>query len=438
MTLVLIIVFFLIMFIIVKEKKNIEGFSRRLFYVYLAYWFLSFFFSALNPVGLISIAPLTYLFVAMHILFFWLGYSKIVAIRKGNVINLDHIHQVVSNVMNNAFFRVILVVSILYLASLVAVFYERMLMYQSMGDVRTDYYDNNLYGPFFGKIQALFLLPLNFFVVAMLSVSLIKDRIFTINNLLLFLYYLLYSSLSGGRGAYITLLWGIIFIAFCVKNIIKEHKIKLFAYGLPVLLSVYFFLSMLTAARLGDISFSKNALNEGSEKLSQSLVIYTSGPLVAFNYAIEQNYVTQVGGYKYGGFTLSAPISLFNIVGRKIGIEIPQAINDVVELKQGTPFEIAEGEWYNALYTSCFWYYLDFDFYGLILFPFLLGGLVRWVIKKAYIYQTLPMIVILYMTYHYTIKSVMDLYLNNPLTLLMMIIFFIWGKQIAKTVKKIC
>jgi len=435
MTLVLIIVFFLIMYIIVKKKKNIDGFSRRLFYVYLAYWFLSFLFSALNPVGLISIAPLTYTFVAAHILFFWLGYTNIVTIRKGNTINLDHIHQVVNKVMNNVLFKAIIVVSILYLASLVAVFYERMLMYQSMGDVRTDYYENNLYGPFFGKIQALFLSPLNFFVVVMLSVSLIKDKKLTFNNFLLLLYYLLYSSLSGGRGAYIALLWGIIFIAFCLNNILREHKIKLLAYGFPILLTVYFFLSLLTAARLGDISFSKNALNDGSEKLSESLVIYTSGPLVAFNYAIEHDYVTQVGGYKYGGFTLSAPITLYNIVGRKLGAEIPQAINDVIELKQGTPFEIADGEWYNALYTSCFWYYLDFGFFGLFLFPFFLGGLVRWVIKKVYIYQSLPMIVILYMTYHYTIKSVMDLYLNNPLTLLMMIIFFIWGRKIVKTVK---
>lgn len=406
-----------------------DGFSKRLFYVYLAYWFLSFFFTALNLADLYEIESTTFIMVALHIFMFWLGYSKPIRINKNRNIDLDGASVLANKMINSVVFKVILAVSIVYLASLVAIFYERVLYYNSMGDARTDYYEYNMYGPFFGLIHDIFLTPFNCLVLVLLCISIVKIKVLSWNNFFLLVYVMLFNSLSGGRGGYLAIIWCLIFIAFCVQNLFKKHVFRFSIYSIPLIIALFVLLSFMTAARMGEVSLSKESWEKGNEKLTQGFVVYTSGPLVAFDHAVKYNYVKLVGGYKYGGLTLTAPITLYNIIGRKVGLEVHQAINDVVELKQGTQFEIGEGNWYNALYTACLWYYLDFGFWGLIIIPFFLGWLVRWVIKISYRYQTIPMMVILYMTYNYTIKSVMDFYLNAPLTLLVIIVFFIWGKN---------
>ena len=99
----------------------------------------------------------------------------------------------------------------------------------------------------------------------------------------------------------------------------------------------------------------------------------------------------------------------------------------------GTPWR------WNALYTSCLYYYLDFGIFGVLFLPFIFGILVRLSIKWVYQYRSFLMIVILSIVFYTLVNTFQRFFLYRMSQLLLLYVLYHYGKkkQYSNKVNKI-
>ena len=100
--------------------------------------------------------------------------------------------------------------------------------------------------------------------------------------------------------------------------------------------AMFFLLTIIGAGRRGYMEFDKESLDVGVEMTTENLMSYSYGPIVAFDYALNNNYLDKLGGYSYGTLTFNAFNGLLDIAFRMIGISYGTNFSDFVILKQDT------------------------------------------------------------------------------------------------------
>lgn len=429
---IIITLFFSILLFIIKNSR-MDGFSRRIIYLYLGYWFVALFLAVIQISGLYYTSNYTLTLLCLNVLSFISGFL-VLKINPHYAISVKQINVLIEDLLQRPLFKYLLLGSTVLVLFLFSIYFQRIMFYQSIYEVRDEYYDNELYGAWFTYLDSYLLWPLAMLSIPVLGYSLVYKR--NLYTYIIALYLLVYESLSGGRGGYFVIILGLIFVLYCLLNIIKKSP-KTIVILSSVVFVILFIVSIITAGRKGEIGMSSETIREGVESTTYQVGVYTAAPVVAFDYSIKHNYSERIGGLKYGKLTLTSVIELYNLFASRVGLAIPMSdIGNMVKIKQSEFIVVGKEEeitsHYNALYTAALWFYLDYGIMGVIVLPFLLGILVRWIIKQTYNYLSIPMLTVCFVSYYYTINSVKDFYLRSGYVLLMLIAMYFIGKKTRK------
>ena len=233
-----------------------------------------------------------------------------------------------------------------------------------------------------------------------------------------------YASLGGGRFGYVRIGVGLLFVGFCLY-LNKRNKVKRFRQLLFLLISMVFLIGLITTMRLNVNTVGNDGFNNAVEATTRQVLSYSVGPISAFDYAIENDYMNRIGGLKYGRLTLSGPELFIYIILNKIGINYEKALDKLVIIKQDDTIDIGDNTWWNALYTSLLYYYLDFGWVGIVLFPFIFGVLSRSCIKRLLNTNSLCYYIILTYIVHELLRSITDYTFVDVFTFILMVTLYV-------------
>lgn len=410
--------------------------SKRMLILFISFWALSIFFALIQINGLNKIDSTTLYLVYASLVAFYLGFNiYIIPITKAKNITEEKINTQIEYFTNNIVFKAILITLVLYCCYLFSIYYQQVMFYESLATLRAEYYEyDSLYGPLFRTLNLWVLSPFS-----LIAIPIFAYKCFYKIDWICFLlgiYLLTYSSLSGGRFGYMRIIVGFIFIIFCLlskhKNKTKKvfQKTKLIITSITICIVLISVLIFVSAGRDGEINSNTSTIvSTGTEQLSNTIGTYMGGSIVAFDYCLNNNYLERIGGYQYGKLTFSAPIKLISPILNLMGFGYIDIAD--ISFKQTEYINIGPG-YFNALYTSLFWFYLDLGIIGVVIFPFILGLLFRWSIKLMYEKNTLPIIIFVFIFFQKALHSVFDYTFVSYEELLFVIILLYFGLKKQK------
>lgn len=424
MSLSIIIAFIIFLFFICKKTIK-DRLSKTVIYSYVGVWAIAFITSTLRLYGLYEVSNYSMILLMLHVLAFTVGFWAF-PIPKSCAAQIDvkEIKPHVEKLYNQVWFKFLVVVSTILMMFFFSKYYA-LIAVKDLAEIRGDYYDGVLYGPFFGSIKEFIFTPVSLLLLPLFAYSSFYKRDWI--WLLMGFFLMVSMTLSGGRLGYIRIAVIFFFIIVCVFNGVK-NKFKFFTISLVTLLSLFFILTVTTSSRLGQ-SFSGN-LKSASELTVQQMVEYVEMPVGAFNYAIENDYLGKMGGYSYGRLTFCGVEAVAYSVLGKVGIPVHRYVADLAPLQQESLIPIADEEQtWNALYTSVLYYYLDLGLVGVIIFPFLFGLLFRFLIKKLYNLRNVFMIIIVATVFYKVILSVLQFGMGSHVELIVLILLYYFANK---------
>ncbi len=370
----------LVLFILhnlIKKKSRDDTISRRTLQIYLYWWGGCVAVYSLAPFGF-KVSFYAVFLLLLHIVSFIIGFYKI----PGKTIR--NITEPLSKSIEKVFFCkvsiVIGAISTLYVLTLIKKFFAQMIVAETLKDARADFYSGDMFGEGFANINNFILAPLNCISLLVFMYSIVKRK-YSLSTLIAGIYILAYASLGGGRFGYILLASAFLFVGYCLYNINLKKYAKA---GLVTAVLLYVVIVFTTAARYGNVELSSENFSKNTEKANEQIVSYAVGPCAAFNYALEHDYVSKLGGYKYGALTFASLEAAVNIIGGRIGMSIVPSIGKLADLVQDEPIDLTPEMRWNALYTSVLYYYCDAGIIGVVLFPFFFGMLLHILINRLY------------------------------------------------------
>ena len=414
--------------IYIIKIQNIDRPSKRILYLYSLYWFISLFLSTL---GLYDYKVPKFETLFCLCISCWAligGFLLIKCPVKSVDLKQSGIQLSIRGFFKNKLFVGVLVVLTCYSLYLLYKFYTFM----ALGDlyqIRNLYFESgdlNIYGELFPNMNYWILKPFSFLCAGLFGFGVLYYR----SKLLLLIFVMLFSlsSLGGGRLDYFRyLVIPLLLFGYCFYP--KRFKVTL-KKGFLILVmaaAMFFLLTIIGAGRRGYMEFDKESLDVGVEMTTENLMSYSYGPIVAFDYALNNNYLDKLGGYSYGTLTFNAFNGLLDIAFRMIGISYGTNFSDFVILKQDTWITLSRQNFdknWNALFSWNFYFYLDFGIVGMIVLPFLFGFLIRKSIYWFYRYQNVSSMMLLSILFLSLILSVLDFNLSSiPIGILMIYLY---------------
>ena len=408
------IIILAILYYILLSSMRIDKPSKIVLVVFSAYWFFALYMSTLSPYGLDIPSLGTYVMLVVLVISFTLGFLIVRPITKFKPSYEKSLQLSCSQLVDNIFFKVVVVVVAGYTLSKLIIFRDSLILYQSSAMMRDGFFDGSLYGAEFPYIN-LFLSPLFVFLSPIFFYQCFHKRnIFCICN---GLFLLGYTIISVSRFGFVRIFLAFFLMEFVLSASQFTKKRKLIISGIIGVIA-FFAIALTTIVRSEGIGSS---LSSGEEKTQEHLITYTCGPIVAFDKAIHNHYVEDVGGYQWGGLTLTSFESLLKMVlDKTIGVDINVSINNF-SFKQERIIRVGKNHTWNALYTAAAFFYLDLDVIGIAIFPFLIGVLFRLAMIAFFRRPSYAALVIVYMFFKGAVFSVIDYDFVDPFYSLMLI-----------------
>lgn len=435
MGLLLIIVYTLLLLFILTSGMD-RG-SRRIVLIFVSYWFVSLYISTLQPFGFYRPSDSTLLVLALNVIAFVIGFSTI-KINKNETTDLctTPLPQMIEKVLRNPVFIIAFFVALLYVLFLMKQYYAKLMFLGSLGELRGEFFSGNLYGPYHDFFEMLLLYPIYSIVTPIFGYKSVYKR--DVWFYLFFVYLFVYASLGGGRLGYIRMAVPIIFSALCMKreSFFKHNASKKILLGVLGIVIVFVFMSVTSTMRSGNVRIDKEAMEEGFEITAEQIVTYTSGPVVAFDYAVKHNYVERLGGYQYGMLTLAGIENIFyTTIGKLAPYKRP--INEFMKIKQEESINVSKDvDFWNALYTWAVFFYLDFGIVGVIVIPYLIGLLFRKLIKSFYKAPSFSYFAILNLLFIFIFLSVLDYFMILIYQVVVLGVFLYKGKKYERSISQ--
>lgn len=436
------IIFIIFFFVIIRKIP--DKISKFFVYSYVFIWSGAIVLSLLGLYGLKIPHNNTILLITTHLFSFILGFVYVKIPKNGdnimrNSASNQYFINSISSFVSNKLFLILFLISFIYVVEIFATFLTQIAVMQSLGDVRSEFYEGDLYGPLYGYIEAYFLSPFSFLLMFLFAFLCFKKR--GLLCLSIGIYLFIYSSLSGGRFGYVQIIIAIVLFGLCLDSQIKKQGFikkyqRAFAFT-SVGVLFYLLLVFTTAARMGDVGINKDVYNNNIESANKQLFAYYIGPIIAFDYTVNSSLVSEIGGYKVGTLSLSPLEDLFYLLVSRVGIDYVRPIGKYTNVVQKNYISIGDDENWNALYTWCNYFYCDMGLVGIIIFPFIWGGIMRKTIKYYYkTYNLFSGALLLYM-YIALILSVTRYPAVSVSFLIVVTLFIILGKRVARNNKQI-
>ena len=156
---------------------------------------------------------------------------------------------------------------------------------------------------------------------------------------------------------------------FKKKNVIK----------LAAVFCIAFYGASLTTSMYEDNG--EGNVREAGQDLLRQVVSYKVGPLVAFDKALEKDYLSTIGGYQFGRATLGGAIDYYGCsILSMAGIKVKQVRDITMSPLQNNFIYVGTDNTMNFAYTSLIYFYFDLGFFGIIIFSFMFGMIVRYTV----------------------------------------------------------
>lgn len=420
--LILFILFILI--IIINNIASFDKISKGLIYSFQFGWGIILIFTCFQPYGLYLPSAYTYLLLSLNVLSFTVGFSAIkINYVTNNILNSKQLLESSKRIINNKWFISYLIIITIYIFSLLKKYFAKLAVVNNLGELRVDFYYDNFYGDWFNYINLLFLYPTQILLLGLTMYCIFKYRKPII--ILMIVYLLAYSTLGGGRFDYMTIFLSFIFFSICLSKL----KFKRLIIIISLCLIIFGAFSLITNMRGNGAGQSfPDQIKNGTEQTLEHIIIYPCGAIVAFDHAVNDNYMQKIGGPKFGGLTFSGILSLVNMITKRLGFPIKEPLYDLMPYKQEKYILVGNQQTHNALYTAMIYPYLDFGIFGIIFIPFLLGLFVRWIIKQLYKYRSLPLVILANQCYIMCLFSTMEFRgIAMFSTTTTIIILYLWG-----------
>lgn len=420
--------------LILFVSKNTDSISKRIYFPYILIWGIGLYISRQGINGMFIPRDISVLLLLGHLVTFTMGYlcirinPKTVSLQRGN-----NLSATIDFLLANKWFKITFYLTLLYCIYLLSHFIDLILLYGAMGDFRQEYFEGGIYGNLYEVLYPLVLLPFGMVLMVLFGYLVInKNNVYT---WLIGLYLLVYSSLKAGRGAFVNIIIAVIYSFYCMMDfngVEKRSRKKAIILISVFFVFIYTIMGFMSIGRDGNLDINSQSLKDGIEMTNDHIVSYVSGPVIAFDEALKTEWEHKIGGHKYGRI-LIAPFDdllyyISMIAHPFLGTPVHERpIVNVAKYSQES-FDIGNMRW-NALYTSCFYYYLDFGVAGVLIVPFIMGLLVRLLIRKFYKYQTVALYSLLCMVFLIMVNSIQRLFLYEAWNLILIVTLLYKGTK---------
>lgn len=380
-----------IFFVAIKSLVH-DVLSRGILYVFVGWWHLSMIGALLSKDILYTPTDLSVFILWLGVLSFCLGYivQKIPRYLWSNY-SCIYLEKKLNKILDNKLFWLILIAFAIYVIWCYTQFFAEIQLHGVVGDMRQSYFDsdNDFYGPRFHILQTFLFKPAVYVLAALFCYSLLRKR--NIACLLLLVALFFYHSLGGGRFGYVLMIINllVVYLLFYSKDnkiVVKFKTYIILAVGILVLALL---LTIVTSMRHGSFDgFNKTTIEDTWDDNSEQIRLFNSGPVVAFDQALKNDwFINKAGGHTYGGLLFGPLIFLYrNVSVSFLGMpDFEQPYIRVSQnVQQDTFIKIGPSQEWNALYTWNIDFYADFGIIGIIFMNFIIGFWFRSIIKMFY------------------------------------------------------
>ena len=398
-----------ILMFVVRYSKITETNHKKLLYIYLITWAVAMLLSNFGFSDLEIPSDFSYSLFIIHLVGFVIGtlLVKTTSSNKSlhNNLPLKIIENNILRVLNSSLFRTILVLMTIYVTYVFSKYWMRVLLYNNISETR--YQLIEILGDFYYTFaRPLLFLPTTIVCYVLFGYSLLKKRDWVC--FLMGYYLVVNASLTGGRIGYVFIALGVVFVdLFIVKANLRKHWLK---FSLAAV-ALYGVIVLITTFRSGSISMDSQNLEYGMEVANEQLVSYIVGPESAFDYALKNDYLSKIGGYGYGTFTITPLVNLTDLFTSVFGnVRVNSQNMKLITQLEDTPIYLAGGtHGWNALYTSVIFYYMDAGIVGVFIFPLIIGMLFSLLIKITLKRGSVIIFALCCYFFILTIKSIMKM-----------------------------
>ena len=294
--------------------------------------------------------------------------------------------------LRSKFFCVLYIICFLVIIYLVATQWRLLLLQGGAANLKLDLFElifnNNsaLYAFYRLVVFPFFFLSCVFFPVYIFNKG---NRLITIY---LFAFIVLFAFIGGKKGYFSTIIEYLVVVFFLIQyksikwNITKH--VKYFSIA-SVVIGFLFLGGAYMASLSGGVEGSRDAIKQSSQANLNYFIIYNVGPFRAFEYGLNNDYLTKSGGYSLGRNFIGGTIDYYgSAILQKAGIPIKRVQDGGMVLMQNNRINIGKDSTFNYSYTALMYFYLDFGFLGIVILPFFFGRFCLWSFKLYNRYRT--------------------------------------------------
>lgn len=383
------VVLFFAVCVLLSVKLISDKFSRIVVFLTLIVWMLGLFLSACRVYDFYEISEQAYIYYFLSIIMFMLGVISLNSLFpktdfkywNSPAFNINSFD--VNTVINNKFFRYTFIISFVEILYLATTQWQVIVLQGSIGSLKVNMFELVFHGNsvLYFIYQAV-CFPVFYLVLVIESILILQQKKDWIKIAIFGVFIIAFCFVGGKRGYYSQFLMYFIFIfIFKYKQLIntsardvvkKRNVIKL-----AIVFGIAFFGASLTTS-MYDEDGGGNVREAGNDLVRQ-VVSYKVGPLVAFDKALEKDYLGSIGGYQYGRATLGGAIDYYGCsILSMAGIKVRQVRDITMSPLQNNFIFVGKDNTMNFAYTSLIYFYFDLGVFGIIIFSFMFGMIVRY------------------------------------------------------------
>lgn len=416
--------------------------SRFVLLSFVAYWCFALLSSTLSPLGLFPISNSTYGILTLGVLSFVFGMSIVGtnSEMKSNTYDLTQIKTIFDKTLSS---KILICIYIIF--TLIALKYcTKALIVSALQDSASKMvaereeliFEGNYW---VSQAYTYLMFPLfNFASMAIAYIILYQLKGHRLMLSILLCYAATFSILAAGRSQFMVILLYFLIVFICIergkailsinsKQLKRLVLIGLFAIGLYIGMSY-----MTNFRRTGTLQNSEITANSQlNSNMAETILSYSTLPLKLFDIALNDDYLTRLGGYHYGRATFAGMDVVACGALRRAGTDI-ESSSEIVYYLQDTWVPVSPDVSANYAYTGLFYHYMDFGIWGVFFFPFLFGMAFRFVIRQFNRTPSVPMLALIGICYFMMLHSVFTCYFIKPWIVLYIILLIIWNRKLQK------
>lgn len=291
------------------------------------------------------------------------------------------------------------------------------------------------------------IIPFSLFSMILFCFLLLKQN-YNFCFFLLCVFISIVFCIGFGKNMILMLLLQLFFISLIMykvdlRSLVGEYKSNfIIVKKLMGLGTFLIFITLLFSAsrETGDFTAVFFNLEESFNNFMNETVIYMVGPFRALDYAVHNPpFLEHLGGITYGNSSIMGIDKLFDWIFSLVGIEYNSSYEQIGETLQEAKISINnEKGYFNFAFSSILYYYLDFRFVGVIIIPFFVGFILRFLIHKFNKYPSVPIFALIIFILMCCIMGFFNWELSKPgpFAYCLYLIYFHYTFLVCKKIKR--